>query len=578
MFSASRDYFTGRMFRRQFVPSLISALGLAVGDMADAIVVGQRMGVVGLAAISLTLPVFMVINVIMHGFGLGASIRYSTQLARGEHVEALSGFQGIMLLVPALGVLLALAANLMLTPLLALLGTVPGDGALFETSREYLRIVVSGTPVYFASYLMNYFLRNADREKLASFGFTFGNLCDIALNILFVLVLDMGAAGAALSTVLGQIIAVCIYALGLAARGSELGFKPFNPSFRGAFGCFRVGFASSSQYLYSMVFILLANNLLIDMYGSTGVAVFDLVQNASCLILYIYEGTARAAQPLLSTFSGEHNDQGRARTLRLALVWGTLAGGAAILFVALLPNVVCTVFGIDGADAATLGAYALRVFCLGAAFAGASVVLESYCQSCGSERPAFWLATFRGALLLIPMTLLLSRFGPMAFWWLYPATEFGSLTLFLLIWRGRTAAQDLEAERILRRTIGSGESELSRLTAAVEEFCERWEASPKQSYFVTMSVEELCAVIQKKGLGGRPGVIQVTLIAQPDGVLALHIRDSAVSFNPFALDARRAGAGADFDPDALGVLVVREKAKEFYYRRYQGFNSLIVKI
>lgn len=74
-----------------------------------------------------------------------------------------------------------------------------------------------------------------------------------------------------------------------------------------------------------MVFILLANNLLIDMYGSTGVAVFDLVQNASCLILYIYEGTARAAQPLLSTFSGEHNDQGRARTLRLALVWGTLA-------------------------------------------------------------------------------------------------------------------------------------------------------------------------------------------------------------------------------------------------------------
>lgn len=235
-------------------------------------------------------------------------------------------------------------------------------------------------------------------------------------------------------------------------------------------------------------------------------------------------------------------------------------------------------FGIDGADAAALGAYALRVFCLGAAFAGASVVLESYCQSCGSEKPAFWLATFRGALLLIPMTLLLSRFGPMAFWWLYPATEFGSLALFLLIWRGRTAAQDLEAERILRRTIGSDESELSGLTAAVEEFCERWDASPKQSYFVTMSVEELCAVIQKKGLGGRPGVIQVTLIAQPDGVLALHIRDSAVSFNPFALDARRAGAGADFDPDALGVLVVREKAKEFYYRRYQGFNSLIVKI
>lgn len=142
----------------------------------------------------------------------------------------------------------------MLTPLLALLGTVPGDGALFETSREYLRIVVSGTPVYFASYLMNYFLRNADREKLASFGFTFGNLCDIALNILFVLVLDMGAAGAALSTVLGQIIAVCIYALGLAARGSELGFKPFNPSFRGGLWLLPRGFLRPRRNTYTAWF------------------------------------------------------------------------------------------------------------------------------------------------------------------------------------------------------------------------------------------------------------------------------------------------------------------------------------
>ncbi len=92
MRSMDRDYFTGRMFRRQFSPALISALGLAMGDMADAVVVGQRMGVVGLAAISLSLPVFMVINVIMHGLGLGGSIRYSTQLAGGGWKEANRGF------------------------------------------------------------------------------------------------------------------------------------------------------------------------------------------------------------------------------------------------------------------------------------------------------------------------------------------------------------------------------------------------------------------------------------------------------------------------------------------------------
>ena len=63
------DYFTKKIFRKQFVPAIISACGLAFGDMMDGIVVGQRMGVTGLAAISLALPSFMVMNVLMHGRG-----------------------------------------------------------------------------------------------------------------------------------------------------------------------------------------------------------------------------------------------------------------------------------------------------------------------------------------------------------------------------------------------------------------------------------------------------------------------------------------------------------------------------
>ena len=62
------------------------------------------------------------------------------------------------------------------------------------------------------------------------------------------------------------------------------------------------------------------------------------------------------------------------------------------------------------------------------------------------------------------------------------------------------------------------------------------------------------------------------------GVLELHLRDDATTFNPFTLDTSRASRDEAFDMDGMGVLVIKKRAKEFFYRRYQGFNTLIIKI
>ena len=82
----NRDRFTGRIFRRMWGPAIISSAGWALSDIADAVVVGQRMGAVGLAAIALILPVYMINCMFAHGLGLGGSVRYSRLLggkARG---------------------------------------------------------------------------------------------------------------------------------------------------------------------------------------------------------------------------------------------------------------------------------------------------------------------------------------------------------------------------------------------------------------------------------------------------------------------------------------------------------------
>ena len=68
----------------QYIPAIISAVVFSLADMADALVVGNNMGTLGLAAISFALPVFMVYNVIMHSLGTGGSISFSKKMTGGK--------------------------------------------------------------------------------------------------------------------------------------------------------------------------------------------------------------------------------------------------------------------------------------------------------------------------------------------------------------------------------------------------------------------------------------------------------------------------------------------------------------
>ena len=88
-------FFTQRMFNRQYVPSLITAVVLSFGDIADSLVLGNRIGYIGLAALALTMPVSQVFNIIMNALGIGGCVRYANRMARGRKDQAVAGFQGV---------------------------------------------------------------------------------------------------------------------------------------------------------------------------------------------------------------------------------------------------------------------------------------------------------------------------------------------------------------------------------------------------------------------------------------------------------------------------------------------------
>ena len=579
--SYAKDNFTGKMFGRLWVPAMFSSLGWALSDMADAVVLGQRLGTVGLAAIGLILPVYMINCVFAHGLGLGGSVRFSRLLGEGANQQAVEHFNSVLALVLIFSIVTAVLGNVCIEPLLKLLGTKPSDGELYNATRDYLSILLSATPLFYLSNVFNYYLRNDGSERRAGVGSVIGNLCDIALNAILVLVLDMGTRGAALSTALGQIISIAIYLPGFFSAKHVLRFAlPKTGWFKAASDSLRAGLATSVQYLYQLIFFLMCNNLLIRMGGGEAVAVFDLIQNTSYLILYIFDGTGRAMQPILSTYHGEHNSQGKRNTAKLGFISGFAAGGLLILFVELWPKGMCLLFGIAGSATEVLAYTALRLYAAAAVFAGINILLCSIYQSCENEKPAFVLETLRGAVLLIPLSFLCSRFGLNAFWMVFLLTEAGALLIFLLLSRnGRFRMTELPADRIFHRTVLSNAEDVIDVSRELEEFCKSHGASSKQSLLATMTVEEIGMAILQHGFQGRKdGYIQITAVMGEDAIVELHMRDDATSFDPFSLDTAKAGVDNDFDMDSMGMLVIKQRARDFFYRRYQGFNTLIVKI
>ena len=159
-------------------------------------------------------------------------------------------------------------------------------------------------------------------------------------------------------------------------------------------------------------------------------------------------------------------------------------------------------------------------------------------------------------------------------------TEAGALLVFLLLRAaGMFRSVELPEERIFQRLIPSSAVNVVDVSRELETFCEEWDADAKQQMLATMTVEEIGMAILQHGFHGRTdGYIQLTAIMEQSGLLELHLRDDATVFDPFAMDTKKASVDGDFDMDSMGVLVIKKRAKEFSYRRYQGFNTLIIKI
>lgn len=566
--------FTDRMFRRLLWPSVFSALGLALGDVADALFIGIRIGKIGLATMSLVAPVYMIYNVIDIGIAVGTSVHFTKALGKGKARQAIGIFSQMAAFDLAVSVLIDGLGLILMPYILRLLGAGSPEGELWSYTKEYLSIMFLGAPLTFMYFFLYYCVRCDDDEKLAGAGYVAGYFTDVAASALFILVFEMDVRGAILATVLGKAVGICVFSVHFLKKWAILRFKLTKPDFKVIFSVLKTGTSSSFGYLGQFAALLIVNNILLRLGGNTALAQLNVVQNVSYLALAIYSAVGDAAQPLCGTFFAENNRDAIKRVMILSVGVGAVSGAViAGLFAAFAPS-VCALFGLAG-EAVSDGAFAVRLFCLSVIPAGLNLMWSACFQSLEREKLVFLINQLRTFLCFAAFALILSSFGLRSFWLVFPAAELAALCVWIPIARRKkTSAFDA----VFSYLLDVNSTEISDLIAKAEAFCEENGASVKQIYCVTLCVEEVCqAIIENAFRQDGDEYIQLTLCMEKDGTAVIHIRDNAVDFNPFAMKT-----GYDYENEeelaSLGIQMVKAKSKRFFYRRYAGFNTLTVEV
>lgn len=316
------------------LPCVISSLILIIYNMADTFFVGQTQNAFQVAAVSLTNPVFVLFIAAANLLGIGGSAMISILLGQNkkEKVKSVSSFCCYASII--IGILSCLLILIFMNPLLKLLGSSPDT---YQFSKDYLFYIALGGPFILFSNAFGHIVRGEGASNISMIGGLIGTIVNIILDPIFILTLNMGTAGAAIATVIGN-IAGCLYYLWYFNKGESS--LSLNPCYLAGekkimLQTTNIGIPSGINSALMSASTILFNNVVVS-YGDTPLAAMGIVTKIYLLIVFIHMGISNGVQPLLGYNYGCGNHKRFFSILKFSalctVVLGTILSGVCIVF------------------------------------------------------------------------------------------------------------------------------------------------------------------------------------------------------------------------------------------------------
>lgn len=412
--------FNHKDFFKFVIPSILAFALSGVYTIVDGFFIGQSLGDIGLASITLGYPIAAVIQAIGTGIGLSGAIRFTIYKAQGKTKEQRECFGGTTLLMLLFGVLITALLIGLLHPLLRLLGA---EGEMLRQTAEYTKIIAIGTIFQLLATGFIPFIRNMGGSTFAMIAMIIGFLSNIVGDYLLVWVYGLGMAGAAWATIAGQALTMLSAILYLSVKKIGLRF-PAITGLPGFFGAVLKVAAAPFGLAFTPTIIMILMNRFLLLYGNEqSIAIYSCIGYVTAIVYLLLQGIGDGSQPLISQYYGGNNVAAMKQIRSLAYRTGAVIITICMILLFLSRRHIGVLFGASYEASQGVAAY-LTLFLATMLFLSFVRITTSYFYATEETGFSYVLVYAEPALLLVILLAAPPVIGLDGVWIAVPFAQF----------------------------------------------------------------------------------------------------------------------------------------------------------
>ena len=382
----------------------------ALYNMVDQLFIGHSIGVLGNAATNVAFPLSMVCTSIGLLCGIGGAANFNLCMGRREPEHAKSYVGSAISMLAILGVILCVAVQLFLRPMMLLFGATPD---VIDYACTYTRITSIGFPFLIVTIGGSNLIRADGSPKFSMLCNLVGAIVNTILDPLFIFVFHMGMAGAALATITGQILSFALVVFYL--RGFKtlpLSLSDLKPNMACWARIAALGATPAFNQVAMMVVQIVMNNTLTH-YGSNSVygsdiplACAGIISKVNMLFFSFVIGISQGLQPIVSFNFGAQKYDRVKDAYKKAVFAATAISIVAFLCFQLFPRQIIGIFGSGSEEYLHFAERYFRIFLFFTFLNGIQPVSSNFFTSIGAPKKGIFLSLTRQIIFLLPLLLI----------------------------------------------------------------------------------------------------------------------------------------------------------------------------
>ena len=382
------------------LPTIIGMLVMVVYNMADTLFVGMTNDVNQVASVTITMPIFMLLMSLGTIFGVGGAScisRYigSKEMDRAKTTSAISFYGSILL-----SLVYMILVFVFMDKVLGIAGVTENT---YSFSKSYLTVVTMGAPFIVLGFSLGQIARSEGLAKEAMVGMLLGTILNIVLDPILIIGLKMGVTGAALATVVANIISVIYYIILISSKKSclSISLKDLKLDKEIIKSILFIGMPASLNNLLMSISSVLLNNFAAS-YGDMVVAALGVANRIMLLPVMVLVGLCQGMQPLIGYNYASNNIKRMKEALKFVSLVGTILGIGFTVFLLTFGGKMVSMF-INDAETVKIGSDFIKIIVMSAPFLGVQFVLNNAFQAMGKAVPSLILSISRQGLIFVPV-------------------------------------------------------------------------------------------------------------------------------------------------------------------------------